>query len=50
MWKPNIAALSAGYRVYALEAINDVGWSVARREIKGPDDLVRWLDERFAVD
>ena len=45
MWKPNIAALSAGYRVYALEAINDVGWSVARREIKGPDDLVRWLDE-----
>ena len=45
MWKPNIAALSASYRVYALETINDVGWSVARREIETPDDLVRWLDE-----
>jgi pimeloyl-ACP methyl ester carboxylesterase len=45
MWRPNIAALSAHYRAYALETINDVGWSVARRQISKPDDLVQWLDE-----
>jgi pimeloyl-ACP methyl ester carboxylesterase len=45
MWTPNIGALSAGHRVYAVETINDVGWSVARREMRAPEDLVCWLDE-----
>ena len=46
---PNIAALSARYRVYALDSIIDVGRSVARRGISTPDDLALWLDEVLGV-
>lgn len=49
MWIPNIAALSARYRVYALDTIIDVGRSVARRGISTPDDLVLWVDEVLGV-
>ena len=49
MWIPNIAALSARYRVYALDTIVDVGRSVARRGFSTPDDLALWLDEVLGV-
>lgn len=44
-WIPNIAALSAHYRTYALDSIYDFGLSVRRRELKKPEDLITWLDE-----
>jgi len=49
MWTPHIAALSAHCRVYALDIIGDVGFSVNRAEISRPDDLLNWLDEVLAV-
>jgi pimeloyl-ACP methyl ester carboxylesterase len=49
MWIHNIAALSAHYRTYALDNINDVGLSVNRREISKPQDYVNWLDEALTV-
>jgi pimeloyl-ACP methyl ester carboxylesterase len=48
-WIPNIAALSAHYRTYALDSIYDFGLSVSRRNIKTPDDLVTWLAEVLAL-
>ena len=47
MWIPNIEALSARYRTYALDNIWDIGLSVYTRPIQGRDDFVRWLDEVF---
>jgi pimeloyl-ACP methyl ester carboxylesterase len=49
MWIHNIAALSAHYRTYALDIINDVGLSVNRRDISKREDYVYWLDEVLAV-
>lgn len=49
MWIPNIAALSAHYRTYALDTMDDVGFSVKRRDISKPEDYVQWLDEVFKV-
>jgi pimeloyl-ACP methyl ester carboxylesterase len=49
MWIPNIAALSAHYRTYALDTIGDLGLSVSRRNITKPDDYLNWLDEVLAV-
>ena len=48
-WIPNIAALSAHYRTYALDSIYDFGLSVSRRNLKKPDELVTWLDEVLTV-
>jgi pimeloyl-ACP methyl ester carboxylesterase len=48
-WIPNIAALSAHYRTYALDSIYDFGLSVRQRVIKKPDDLLTWLNEVFDV-
>lgn len=44
-WIPNIPALAAHFRVYAVDNIYDVGRSVNTRPIQGPDDLAPWLDE-----
>jgi pimeloyl-ACP methyl ester carboxylesterase len=44
-WIPNIAALSAHYRTYAMDSIYDFGLSIRERDLKNPDDLVTWLDE-----
>jgi len=49
MWIHNIAPLSAHHRTYALDALGDVGFSLNRRDISKPEDLVNWLDEVFAV-
>jgi len=48
-WIPNIAALSANYRTYALDCIYDFGLSVSYQKIKKPDDIVTWLDEVMTV-
>ena len=48
-WIPNIAALSAHYRTYALDSIYDFGLSVRHGNIKKPEDLVTWLDEVLTV-
>lgn len=45
MWLPNIAALSAHHRTYALDTVTDIGLSVSRAEISKPEHLVTWLDE-----
>lgn len=45
MWIPNIAALSARFRTYAVDSILDVGRSANTRPIKTADELTRWLDE-----
>jgi len=47
IWIPNIKALSASYRTYALDNIYDVGRSIYTRPLKGVDDCVNWLDELF---
>jgi pimeloyl-ACP methyl ester carboxylesterase len=49
VWIPNIAALSAHYRTYALDSIYDVGLSTARRKLEKPEDLVDWLTEVLAA-
>ena len=49
MWMPNIEALSASYRTYAVDNIYDNGRSVYTRHLKTPDDYVNWLDELFTA-
>jgi pimeloyl-ACP methyl ester carboxylesterase len=49
MWIPNIAALSARYRTYAVDTINDTGLSVRQRPITRPEHLLQWLDEVLAA-
>jgi pimeloyl-ACP methyl ester carboxylesterase len=49
MWAPNIAALSARYRTYALDSVTDIGLSSAHAEIAKAEDFVRWLDEVLGV-
>ena len=44
-WIPNIAALSAHFRTYALDSIYDFGLSVRRRKIKNAAHIVTWLQE-----
>jgi pimeloyl-ACP methyl ester carboxylesterase len=48
-WIPNIAALSAHYRTYALDSIYDFGLSVSRKNIKKAADIITWLHEVVAV-
>jgi pimeloyl-ACP methyl ester carboxylesterase len=44
-WIPNITALSAQYRTYALDTINDIGLSVNRQHTGRLDYLLGWLGE-----
>lgn len=46
-WISNVEALSARYRVFAVDNIYDCGRSVYTRAMKTPDDYVNWLDELF---
>ncbi len=48
-WMPNIAALSAVYRTYAVDNIYDHGRSVYTRILTGPADFVSWLDGLFTA-
>lgn len=44
-WMPQIAALSAEHRTYAIDHIYDFGRSINTRPFARPEDFVRWLDE-----
>ena len=44
-WAPNVAALSAHYRVYAVDVIGQPGRSLALRKIKSRDEFAGWLIE-----
>jgi pimeloyl-ACP methyl ester carboxylesterase len=44
-WLPNVAALSAGYRVYAIDNVYDIGRSVYKKKFETEQDMVAWLDE-----
>jgi pimeloyl-ACP methyl ester carboxylesterase len=46
-WMWNVEALSAHYRVYALDDITGHGRSVYTRSLAGPGDYTSWLDEVF---
>ena len=51
MWKPNVKPLSECHRVYAVDTLINtgcVGRSVYTRTLKGPNDVVNWLDELFS--
>jgi pimeloyl-ACP methyl ester carboxylesterase len=47
VWFANITALSAHYRVYAVDVIGDAGKSVADRLMKKRADYAQWLKEVF---
>ena len=42
-WRPNIAALIAHYRTYAVDVIGQPGKSLASRRIRGRRDYAGWL-------
>lgn len=48
MWAPNIRALSAACRVYAVDRNGDVGRSTNLKPTKQPDEFVGWMDELFS--
>jgi pimeloyl-ACP methyl ester carboxylesterase len=47
IWMMNVEALSAHYRVYAVDNIYDFGRSANSRDIKSANDLTNWLDGLF---
>jgi pimeloyl-ACP methyl ester carboxylesterase len=46
-WIPNVEALSAHYRVYAVDDIAGHGRSIYTRTLGGPEDYTNWLDQVF---
>ena len=46
-WQPNVEALSAHFRVFALDDIKGYGRSTHTRPVDDADDYVVWLDEVF---
>jgi pimeloyl-ACP methyl ester carboxylesterase len=44
-WASNVEALSAHYRVYAVDNIYDVGRSVYTKKFETEIDMIDWLDE-----
>ena len=48
-WAPNVAALSAHHRVYAIDRLGDIGRSVYLRPLKTSADVVRNLDELLSA-
>lgn len=45
MWRHNVAALSRGHRVFALDTIDDLGKSLPTRLPRSRADYVAWLSE-----
>ncbi len=45
LWAPNIGALSAGHRTFAVDQIGDFGKSILTRPLRKYDDVLGWLDE-----
>jgi pimeloyl-ACP methyl ester carboxylesterase len=44
MWSPNVGALSAGFRTYAVDQIGEFGKSICTKPARNMADLVAWLD------
>jgi pimeloyl-ACP methyl ester carboxylesterase len=44
-WLPNVEALSADFRVYAIDNVYDIGRSVYKKKFETEKDMVEWLDE-----
>jgi pimeloyl-ACP methyl ester carboxylesterase len=47
MWAPNIKALSAEYRTFAVDQIGEFGRSICTTPVQCLDDLMTWLNELF---
>src|SRR5215471_2011220 len=47
MWAPNIEALSAEYRTFAVDQIGEFGRSICTTPVQCLDDLMTWLNELF---
>jgi pimeloyl-ACP methyl ester carboxylesterase len=47
MWVPNVQALSARYRTFAVDQIGDFGRSYCTRPLRRFNDLLGWLNELF---
>jgi pimeloyl-ACP methyl ester carboxylesterase len=47
MWAPNVGALSAECRVFAVDQIGEYGRSVCTKPIASMADFLAWLDELF---
>jgi pimeloyl-ACP methyl ester carboxylesterase len=47
MWYPNIKALSAKNRVYAIDFILEPGKSIPQKKITTKDEMVNWYNEIF---
>lgn len=43
LWRPNVAALAAHYRTYAVDVVGQVGKSVQTRRIKTRRDFADWI-------
>jgi pimeloyl-ACP methyl ester carboxylesterase len=47
MWTPNIQALSAQFRTFAVDQIGEFGKSLCVKPIRSLDDVFAWLNELF---
>ena len=47
MWAPNIWALSAACRTFAVDQLGDVGRTTCIKQVRRLNDLLVWLDEFF---
>ena len=47
MWYPNMKALSAGYRVYAIDFLLEPGKSRSTRKVMTMEEIGHWYDEIF---
>jgi len=47
MWAPNIRALSAACRTFAVDQLGDVGQTTCIKQVRRVNDLLVWLDEFF---
>jgi pimeloyl-ACP methyl ester carboxylesterase len=45
LWKPNAEALSAAFRIYAVDTIGQTGKSVPTRRIRNRRDMADWLND-----
>ena len=45
MWAPNVPALSAEHRTFAVDQMGDIGRSVCQKPVRTFDDLLAWLNE-----
>lgn len=45
IWRPNVAALSTSYRVYAVDVIGDINLSEPTRSMKSFDDASAWFTD-----